>query len=65
MILTGRPVDAKEAALFGLANRVVEGGRALAEAQRWPPTSHGFPKSVFEQIGPLHMSSGAWIFQLP
>lgn len=32
MILTGRPVDAEEAFLIGLANRVVEPGRALEEA---------------------------------
>jgi enoyl-CoA hydratase len=33
MILTGRPVDAAEAAAIGLANRVVPAGRALAAAQ--------------------------------
>jgi enoyl-CoA hydratase len=44
MILTGRPVDAKEAALFGLANRVVEGGRALAEAQRLAADLARFPQ---------------------
>jgi enoyl-CoA hydratase len=33
MILTGRPVGAQEALAFGLANRVVAKGRALAEAQ--------------------------------
>jgi enoyl-CoA hydratase len=34
MILTGRPVDAREALAFGLANRVVPAGQALAEAKR-------------------------------
>jgi enoyl-CoA hydratase len=33
MILTGRPVDAAEAAAIGLANRVVPAGQALAAAQ--------------------------------
>jgi enoyl-CoA hydratase/carnithine racemase len=32
MILTGRPVGAEEAALMGLANRVVRDGQALQEA---------------------------------
>ena len=32
MILTGRPVDAKEALSMGLANRVVPNGKALEEA---------------------------------
>src|SRR5579872_1838089 len=34
MILTGRAVDAREALAFGLANRVVPAGEALASAQR-------------------------------
>src|SRR6266496_5595662 len=34
MILTGRAVDAQEALAFGLANRVVQAGRALPEAQQ-------------------------------
>jgi enoyl-CoA hydratase len=33
MILTGRPVDAAEAAAIGLANRVVPAGQARAAAQ--------------------------------
>jgi enoyl-CoA hydratase len=33
MILTGRPVDAREALAFGLANRVVPAGSARAEAE--------------------------------
>ncbi|PMD61063.1 uncharacterized protein K444DRAFT_720850 [Hyaloscypha bicolor E] len=32
MILTGRPVDAREALAMGLANRVVPKGKALEEA---------------------------------
>jgi enoyl-CoA hydratase len=34
MILTGRPVDAVEALAFGLADRVVPAGEALAEETR-------------------------------
>jgi enoyl-CoA hydratase len=33
MILTGRPVDAREALAFGLANRVVAAGHAREEAE--------------------------------
>ena len=43
MILTGRPVDAPEALAFGLANRVVAAGEALAEAQRLAASIAAFP----------------------
>jgi enoyl-CoA hydratase len=44
MILTGRPVDAHEAASFGLANRVVSRGQALVEAQRLAADLARFPQ---------------------
>jgi enoyl-CoA hydratase len=44
MILTGRPVDAHEALAFGLANRVVPEGTALAEAQRLAEEIARFPQ---------------------
>lgn len=43
MILTGRPVDAREALGFGLANRVVEAGRARDEAEALARTIAAFP----------------------
>jgi enoyl-CoA hydratase len=43
MILTGRPVDAREALEFGLANRVVPAGRARAAAEALALTIAGFP----------------------
>jgi len=43
MILTGRPVDAREALGMGLANRVVPGGRARAEAETLAQTIAAFP----------------------
>ena len=44
MILTGRPVDADEAASIGLANRVVERGQALTEARRLAADLERFPQ---------------------
>ena len=44
MILTGRAVDADEALSFGLVNRVVEDGRALAAAQELAATIAAFPQ---------------------
>ncbi len=44
MILTGRAVDAEEALAFGLVNRVVEDGRALAAAQELAATIAAFPQ---------------------
>jgi len=44
MLLTGRPVDAREALAMGLANRVVPAGRALAEAQSLARRIAAFPQ---------------------
>jgi len=44
MILTGRAVDAREALAFGLANRVVPVGQALAAAQRLAAELAAFPQ---------------------
>jgi enoyl-CoA hydratase len=43
MILTGRPVDAREALAFGLANRVVAAGRAREEAEALARSIAAFP----------------------
>jgi enoyl-CoA hydratase len=43
MILTGRPVGAREALEFGLANRVVPAGRAREEAETLALTIAAFP----------------------
>ncbi|MEV5908771.1 crotonase/enoyl-CoA hydratase family protein [Streptomyces sp. WAC 01325] len=59
MILTGRPVTAREAHDMGLANRVVPSGRARAEAEELAAVIAGFPQaclradraSVLEQDG--------------
>lgn len=44
MILTGRPVNAEEALLFGLANRVCDDGMALAEAIKLGDELAKFPQ---------------------
>lgn len=59
LILTGRPVDAREALAMGLANRVVPAGQARAAAQALAAQIARFPQtcmrndraSVFEQDG--------------
>ena len=59
MILTGRPVDAREALAFGLANRVVAAGRARPEAEALARTIGAFParcvrsdrRSAHESLG--------------
>lgn len=59
MILTGRPVDAREALAFGLANRVVPAGRAREEAEALARTIAAFPyrcvrsdrRSAHESLG--------------
>ncbi len=45
MVLTGRPVDAAEALQFGLANRVVESGGALAAAVALGEQLADFPQT--------------------
>jgi len=45
MILTGRPVGADEARMWGLANRVVPKGQARAEAQRLAAEIARFPQA--------------------
>jgi len=45
MILTGRAVDAREAAAMGLANRVVPAGRALVAAQELAAQLAAFPQT--------------------
>lgn len=44
MILTGRPVYAKEALQFGLANRVVRRGQSLLEALELAKSIAAFPQ---------------------
>jgi enoyl-CoA hydratase len=59
MILTGRPVDAAEAAAIGLANRVVPAGHALTAARELAAQLASFPQiclrsdraSVLDQEG--------------
>jgi enoyl-CoA hydratase len=59
MVLTGRPVDAEEALSMGLANRVVDPGTSLAEAETLAQQISRFPqqcmlsdrRSAYEQWG--------------
>ncbi len=46
MLLTGRPVAAREALEIGLANRVVAPGRARSEAERLAREIAGFPQEA-------------------
>jgi enoyl-CoA hydratase len=70
MILTGRPVDAAEAAQIGLANRVVPSGTTLQAAQDLARQLSGFPqtclrndlRSVHYQHG--HSEADAMAFEL-
>jgi enoyl-CoA hydratase len=49
MILTGRPVDAREALSFGLVNRVVPTGRARAAAEELAARLAAFPQTCMRQ----------------
>lgn len=49
LILTGRPVGAEEAYAMGLANRVVENGTALQEAQKLADELARFPQTCLRQ----------------
>src|SRR5262244_250086 len=59
MILTGRPIDAREALQFGLANRVVATGQAREEAEALARAIASFPprcvrsdrRSAWEGVG--------------
>ena len=45
LVLTGRPVDAREAHAMGLANRIAPKGGALAAAQALAREIAGFPQT--------------------
>ena len=59
IILTGRPITAKEAYSWGLANRIVENGQSRQEAEKLAREIAAFPKacmrndrlSTYEQFG--------------
>ena len=59
LILTGRPVDAREAERIGLASRVVAKGKAREEAEALARTVAAFPpncvrsdrQSAYESVG--------------
>jgi enoyl-CoA hydratase len=60
LILTGQPVDAREASAIGLANRVVAHGQARAEAEALAATIAAFPPySVRSDRRSAHESLGA------
>ncbi len=59
MILTGRPINAEEAYIWGLANRIVEDGQSKQESEKLAREIAAFPKtcmrndrlSAYEQFG--------------
>src|SRR6266567_4173383 len=60
LILTGRPVDAREASAIGLANRIVARGQARQEAEALAATIAAFPPhSVRSDRRSAHESLGA------
>jgi len=63
MILTGRPVAADEALAFGLANRVVDDGCALTEAQALARQIAGFPQACMR--ADRHSALQQWSLPLP
>lgn len=65
MILTGRPVKADEALQFGLANRVVPKGQALAEAEKLAKQLLTFPQECMnvDRASCYYSAYGATSFQ--
>ena len=60
MILTGRPVAADEALAFGLANRLVDDGQALAEAQALALQIAAFPQRCLRADRASALSQWDW-----
>ncbi|GDY67509.1 hypothetical protein SAV14893_069020 [Streptomyces avermitilis] len=60
MILTGRPVPAREAYEMGLANRLVPPGRARAEAEELAAAIGRFPRTACAATGPPSSTRRAW-----
>ncbi len=63
LILTGRPVEADEALSIGLANRVVETGRAREEAVALARSIAAFPQGCLR--ADLHSARAQWDLALP
>lgn len=63
LILTGRPVDAKEALAIGLANRVVPNGQARAEAEALARQLSEFPQRCMRADRMSALTQ--WEFDLP
>lgn len=63
MILTGRPVSAKEAKAMGLANRVVPDGQARSAAEALAADIAGFPQKCLR--ADRHSAIHQWDMKLP